>query len=278
MPRHRCTTAMPVSSRKSSKAPGLSGAPKGLTGTTADTLPGASARILARGLGLERPAFRDRHPRSTARGRRVQPRDPSLRMSMPAPCKASPAADRRSSSASVRPTVAFVTVRPTPPPPRCGASRASNSRTSGPPLEYQRAAINSAQIGRNLIGQGQPRPRDRQCRDLRRLLVLPVGLIAQRRSPHSSSLFVRRRKASRYFAVVFSMTSRGQARPRGGLVPVERLEIIAHELLVVTLRALARRVAVGRPEARGIRRETFVDQDQLAIRSLGQIQTSYRRR
>ena len=47
-------------------------------------------------------------------------------------------------------------------------------------------------------------------------------------------------------------------------VPIERLEIIAHELFVEAGRALPDDVLIRRPETRGIRRETFVDQEQFA--------------
>src|SRR5208282_5212766 len=52
---------------------------------------------------------------------------------------------------------------------------------------------------------------------------------------------------------------RRQSGPRRTLVPVERLEIIAHELLVEARRTRAGTVSVGRPEARGIRGQHLVD-------------------
>jgi hypothetical protein len=49
------------------------------------------------------------------------------------------------------------------------------------------------------------------------------------------------------------------------LVPGERLEIIVHELLVEARWALACRIAVGRPEARGVEGQGLLDQDQIAL-------------
>ena len=57
----------------------------------------------------------------------------------------------------------------------------------------------------------------------------------------------------------------GQGWAGRSLVPIERLEIIAHELFVETRRALADDVLIRRPETRGIGRETFVDQEQFAV-------------
>src|SRR5580693_10133952 len=51
-----------------------------------------------------------------------------------------------------------------------------------------------------------------------------------------------------------------ELRSRRALVPVERLEIVAHELLVEAWRALARAISIGGPEARGIRGEHLVDE------------------
>src|SRR5579862_8741398 len=42
---------------------------------------------------------------------------------------------------------------------------------------------------------------------------------------------------------------RRQLRPRGALVPVERLQVVAHVLLVEARRTRADAVGVGRPEA-----------------------------
>src|SRR5437899_3737960 len=56
-----------------------------------------------------------------------------------------------------------------------------------------------------------------------------------------------------------------QLRRRRSLVPVKRLEVIAHELFVETGRALSDDVLVLWPEARRIGRETFVDQEQIFI-------------
>src|SRR5580658_5491693 len=43
---------------------------------------------------------------------------------------------------------------------------------------------------------------------------------------------------------------RRQARTRRALVPIETLEIVAHELLVEARRAGAHAIGIGRPEAR----------------------------
>src|SRR5690606_1244993 len=56
-----------------------------------------------------------------------------------------------------------------------------------------------------------------------------------------------------------------QARGRRGLVPVLGFQPVAHELLVERRRADADAIAVGRPEARGIRRQHFVHQVEPAI-------------
>src|SRR5690606_19251326 len=58
---------------------------------------------------------------------------------------------------------------------------------------------------------------------------------------------------------------RGQMRARRRLVPVERLEIVAHVLLVEALRRRARPIARSVPEARRVGREELVDQTQLAV-------------
>src|SRR5690606_4635191 len=55
-----------------------------------------------------------------------------------------------------------------------------------------------------------------------------------------------------------------QARPGCGLVPVERLEIVPHVLLVEARWRRARAVGLGRPEARRVRREQLVYQLELA--------------
>ena len=62
----------------------------------------------------------------------------------------------------------------------------------------------------------------------------------------------------------FSYFGRKLGRGRS-FVPVQCLEIIAHELLVVARGIRAGIPGVGGPEARGIGREAFIDQDQLAI-------------
>src|SRR5690606_24434398 len=57
-----------------------------------------------------------------------------------------------------------------------------------------------------------------------------------------------------------------QLWPRSFFVPVERFEMIAHELFVEGWWADAFAVAVGRPEARGIRCQSLVDEVQRAGR------------
>ena len=56
-------------------------------------------------------------------------------------------------------------------------------------------------------------------------------------------------------------------QPRRGrrFVPVERLQVIAHELFIETGRALPNHILVLRPETRRIRRKTFVNQQQLPV-------------
>src|SRR5207245_8581892 len=56
-----------------------------------------------------------------------------------------------------------------------------------------------------------------------------------------------------------------QAWGRRSLVPVERLQIIAHKLFIETRRAFSDGVLVLRPEAGRIRRKAFVDQEQTSV-------------
>src|SRR6185369_13063483 len=58
---------------------------------------------------------------------------------------------------------------------------------------------------------------------------------------------------------------RGQPRARRALVPVQRFQVITHDLLVETGRTDAHPVLVSGPEAGRIRRKHFVDEYQLAI-------------
>mgnify|MGYP000398700044 CR=1 FL=1 len=55
------------------------------------------------------------------------------------------------------------------------------------------------------------------------------------------------------------------AGPGGGLVPVERFEIIAHELLVKADRTAADTVLIRRPETARIGREHLIDQNHLPV-------------
>ena len=57
---------------------------------------------------------------------------------------------------------------------------------------------------------------------------------------------------------------RRQLRPRRLLVPVQRLQVVAHELLVEARRAAAGAVGVRGPEPRGVGRQRLVDQRQRA--------------
>src|SRR5215467_1252636 len=56
----------------------------------------------------------------------------------------------------------------------------------------------------------------------------------------------------------------GKARRGRRLVPVERLQVVAHVLLVVRRRARPRLVFIDRPEARRIGGQRFIDQHELA--------------
>ena len=85
------------------------------------------------------------------------------------------------------------------------------------------------------------------------------------------------RQASRYLALVFAMISGGSFGAGRLLVPVERLEVVAHELLVEGGRADALAVGVGGPEARGVRRQHLVDQHQLTVGVPARIRTWCRR-
>ena len=68
-----------------------------------------------------------------------------------------------------------------------------------------------------------------------------------------------------YFARVFATTSGGRAG--GGLFLSQPLcgQPVADELLVERRLASARLVLVGRPEPRAVRRQHFVDQNQLVV-------------
>src|SRR4029077_8427891 len=61
---------------------------------------------------------------------------------------------------------------------------------------------------------------------------------------------------------------RRQSRRRAVLVPASRFEPVAHELLVKRGRALADLVLIHGPEARAIRRQDFIDENQVAARQL----------
>ncbi len=76
---------------------------------------------------------------------------------------------------------------------------------------------------------------------------------------------VNRSNASTYFAAVRAITSPGNCRAGRGLVPIERLQIIAHELFVETGRTLSDDVMICRPESRRIRRQHFIDQKQFSV-------------
>ena len=81
------------------------------------------------------------------------------------------------------------------------------------------------------------------------------------RKPLAREPFVR-------FDVLFARANNhivGQCRRRAVFVPGGRFQPVADELLVERRLALARTVLIGRPEARAVGREHFVDQDQLAV-------------
>src|SRR4051794_4132511 len=65
---------------------------------------------------------------------------------------------------------------------------------------------------------------------------------------------------------------RRKLRPRGSLVPVERFQIVADELLVEGGRAYAFLICVRRPETRGVRRQDFVDERQRAVGALRELE------
>src|SRR5438045_6019725 len=56
-----------------------------------------------------------------------------------------------------------------------------------------------------------------------------------------------------------------QARGWRTLIPVECLQIIAHELFIETRWALSDGVLIFGPETRGVRCQTFVNQEQVSI-------------
>src|SRR4029077_41519 len=56
-----------------------------------------------------------------------------------------------------------------------------------------------------------------------------------------------------------------QSRRGRRLIPIERLQIVAHELFVETRWALSDGILVLWPEARRVRREAFVNQEQISI-------------
>ena len=70
----------------------------------------------------------------------------------------------------------------------------------------------------------------------------------------------------RYLSAVRSITSAGSSGGGRLVVPAARIQPVADELLVERRLGAAGRVAVGRPEPGGVRREHLVDQDELAVR------------
>ena len=82
---------------------------------------------------------------------------------------------------------------------------------------------------------------------------------------HGNVSPVIRSNASMYLARVFATTSGGNCRRRAVLVPAALRQPVADELLVERRRAAARLVPVGRPESRAVRRQHFVDQNQLVV-------------
>jgi hypothetical protein len=75
---------------------------------------------------------------------------------------------------------------------------------------------------------------------------------------------VRRSQASTYLARVPASTAWRQVRAGRLLVPGQCFEIVAHVLFVVGRRIAAFAVGVGRPEARRVRGQRFIDQMQRA--------------
>src|SRR5436190_17882020 len=63
----------------------------------------------------------------------------------------------------------------------------------------------------------------------------------------------------------FGNDIRWQHQTRWSLVPIERFEVIADELLVKTGLALARLVLIRRPEARGIGSQHLINQDEFSL-------------
>src|ERR1039458_5005589 len=55
----------------------------------------------------------------------------------------------------------------------------------------------------------------------------------------------------------------GEDGARRSLVPIQCFEVVADELFVKTRLRLARCVRVGRPKTRAVRRECFIDEEQL---------------
>src|SRR5215468_1554064 len=82
---------------------------------------------------------------------------------------------------------------------------------------------------------------------------LRVGELTARQAPKCFEVFRR---------TLFDHFLR-QTWGRGSFVPIECLEIIAYELLVEARGALPNRVLVFRPETRGIRCQTLVDEKQI---------------
>src|SRR6202521_1826527 len=75
-------------------------------------------------------------------------------------------------------------------------------------------------------------------------------------------------QARERFAVLFAGARNDlgrQFRSRRLLVPVEGLQVVAYELLVEARRAHTPAIAVRGPEARGVRRQHFVDERQPAV-------------
>ena len=68
------------------------------------------------------------------------------------------------------------------------------------------------------------------------------------------------------FSDVLASISAGSSGPGRLLVPGLRLQPVAHDLLVERRRAHADAILVRRPEARRVRRQHFVDQEELARR------------
>src|SRR5262249_41095594 len=102
--------------------------------------------------------------------------------------------------------------------------------------------------------------KDRRC--ARRLGGAVTAITCERRSGRRRSVARRSAQAAERFFVFFPRARhhfRGERGTGGTFVPGQRLQVIAHVLLVEARRVPSRRPSVPRPEARGVRGQGFVD-------------------